>query len=206
MSEAAAGVRVVLFDLGGVLVELNGVTPMLRWLGYRMPTEELWRKWLHSPSVRDFETGRIETQDFAKRLIEEFEIVVGEQEFIDAFASWPTGLFPGALELVAQIPRRYVRAVLSNSNALHWPRVRDDMEVGDAFDHYFISHLTGHIKPDAAAFEHVTESLQCRPAEVLFLDDNLLNVEAARKVGMGAFVVRGAAEAEQVLRNAGVVG
>ena len=204
MSEGS-GIRVVLFDLGGVLVELNGIAPMLSWLGYRMPTEELWRKWLHSPSVRDFETGRIESQDFAKRLIAEFEIVVGEQEFIEAFASWPTGLFPGALELIAQIPRRYVRAVLSNSNALHWPRVRDDMEVGGAFDHYFISHLTGRIKPDAAAFEHVTDSLQCRPAEVLFLDDNLLNVEAARKAGMSAFVVRGATEAERVLRDTRVL-
>lgn len=200
-----ANVRVVLFDLGGVLVELNGIAPMLRWLGYRMATEDLWRKWLHSPCVRDFETGRIEAHEFASQLIEEFEIQVSEQEFIDAFAGWPTSLFPGALELVAQIPRRYVRAVLSNSNALHWPRVRDDMELGGAFDHYFISHLTGRIKPDAAAFEHVVESLRCRPGEVLFLDDNLINVEAARAVGMDAFVVRGAAEAERVLRQSRVI-
>jgi putative hydrolase of the HAD superfamily len=155
--------------------------------------------------VRDFETGRIEAHEFASQLIEEFEIQVSEQEFIDAFAGWPTSLFPGALELVAQIPRRYVRAVLSNSNALHWPRVRDDMELGGAFDHYFISHLTGRIKPDAAAFEHVVESLRCRPGEVLFLDDNLINVEAARAVGMDAFVVRGAAEAERVLRQSRVI-
>ncbi|MBB6094260.1 putative hydrolase of the HAD superfamily [Povalibacter uvarum] len=201
-----ASVRVVLFDLGGVLVELNGVAPMLRWLGYRMPTEDLWRKWLHSPSVRSFETGRIEGPEFARQLIEEFDIRVDEHEFLKAFTSWPTGLFPGALELVAQIPRRYVRAVLSNTNELHWPRVRDEMEIGGAFDHYFVSHLTGRIKPDAAAFEHVVESLQCQPAEVLFLDDNLLNVEAARKVGMEALVVRGAQEAERALRDARVLG
>ncbi len=199
-------ISVVLFDLGGVLVELNGEAPMLRGLGYRMPTEELWRKWLHSPSVRDFETGKIAGTEFAQRLIGEFEIQVGEREFLEAFTSWPTGLFPGALELVAQIPRRYVRAVLSNTNELHWPRVRDEMEIGGAFDHYFVSHLTGRIKPDAAAFEHVVESLRCSPAEVLFLDDNLLNVEAARRVGMEALVVRGAEEAERALRGAQVLG
>jgi len=33
-------------------------------------------------------------------------------------------------------------ALLSNSNALHWPRVWNDMGLGPAFDSYFVSHLT----------------------------------------------------------------
>jgi putative hydrolase of the HAD superfamily len=107
--------------------------------------------------------------------------------------------------MLARIPRTYRRAVLSNSNALHWPRVRDDMGLGAAFDSHFVSHLTGRIKPDADAFEHVLDSLGCRAAQVLFLDDNLLNVGAARELGIQAFCVRGAAEAERLLTGIGIL-
>jgi glucose-1-phosphatase len=202
---ASGAIRLVLFDVGGVLVELGGVRPMLEWLGYRMPTEDLWRTWLHSPSVRAFETGKIPGDEFARQLIGELQIRVDSSAFLESFAAWPSATFPGALELIHQIPRRYIRAVLSNSNAVHWPRVTDELGLGGLFDHYFVSHLTGRIKPDADAFEHVLETVDCRPNEVLFLDDNLLNVEAARRVGLEAFVAQGPDESLRVLQQFGVI-
>src|SRR5258705_485298 len=93
--------------------------------------------------------------------------------------------------MLARIPRSYRRAILSNSNALHWPRVLGEMRLGAAFDSHFVSHLTGRIKPDSDAFEHVVDSLGCLPAQVLFLDDNALNVEAAQRFGMHAIRVCG---------------
>ena len=198
-------IKVVLFDVGGVLVRLGGVRPMLEWLGYRMATEELWRTWLHSPSVRAFETGRIGADEFADALIGELNISVDRDAFLDSFAGWPTEVFPGALELIDKIPTHYVRAVLSNSNAVHWPRVLDDLGLDGAFHHYFVSHLTGRIKPDVEAFEHVLETLACAASEILFLDDNLLNVEAARRLGLHGFVVQGPEEARQALQQSGVI-
>jgi FMN phosphatase YigB (HAD superfamily) len=43
------------------------------------------------------------------------------------------------------------------------------------------------------------ESLGCSPASVLFLDDNLLNVDAAKRVGMQAVRVRGIDETKLAL-------
>ena len=105
-------------------------------------------------------------------------------------------------ELIARIPSNVTRALLSNSNALHWPRVEDEFGLGALFEHRFVSHLTGRIKPDRDAFEHVISSLGCDAASVFFLDDNLMNVEAARDAGMQGAVVRGVDEAEQALRLA----
>src|ERR1700691_4731565 len=171
-------IRVVLFDVGGVLVQLGGVETMLGWLGGAVTPDELWRRWLQSAAVRQFETGRIEAHEFAAGVIAEFGLGVEPRGFLEAFAEWPTGLYPGTLEMLARIPRSYRRALLSNSNAVHWPRVMNDMRLGSEFDHLFVSHLTGRIKPDPEAFEHVVDSLGCMPGEVLFLDDNALNVEA----------------------------
>jgi len=192
-------IRVLLFDVGGVLVELGGIEAILSWLGNRLTPEQLWHRWLHSPAVRDFETGRIDEYQFAAGVIREFGLAVEPEAFLKSFVGWPSGLFPGTLELLGRIPRRYRRALLSNSNALHWPRVLNEMQLGPAVDHHFVSHLTGRIKPDAAAFEHVLQTLECTAAEVAFFDDNAVNVAAARSLGLQARQVRGLAETRQAL-------
>ena len=201
----AAPVRVVLFDVGGVLVQLSGVATVLGWVADRWTPAELWHRWLHSPAVRAFETGRCDAEQFAADLVAELELGVAPALFLESFAAWPTGLFPGTRELIARIPGDVTRALLSNSNALHWPRVEDEFGLGALFEHRFVSHLTGRIKPDPDAFEHVVSSLGCDPASVFFLDDNLLNVEAAQAVGMQGALVRGITEAEQALRRAFVI-
>ena len=195
----------VLFDLGGVLVELNGVPTMLRWLGDRMSVDEMWKMWLTSPVVRAFETGQMVPGEFADRLIEDLELPVGREQLLEEFASWATGLLPGALDLVARVPRRYTRATLCNSNALHWPRLMTGMKLDGAFDHHFASHLMGKIKPDEEVFVHVREAMGCKAGEILFIDDNQLNVEGARRTGIQAFRVKGVEEAESLLLEAGVI-
>ena len=40
---------------------------------------------------------------------------------------------------------------------------------------------------------------------MLFLDDNMLNIEAARGIGMRAQLARGAAEAQRALEQAGII-
>lgn len=195
----------MLFDLGGVLVELAGVPTMLEWMGNRVSPEELWKMWLGSAAVRAFETGRMDAARFADDLIAEMALPVTREKLIEEFTFWPRGLFPGALELLKQIPPRYTRATLSNSNALHWPRLMMELQLAEAFDQHFASHLICKIKPDEEAFRHVTHSLQCAAEEILFLDDNQLNVEAAAKVGMKAIRVQGVAASERALRDAGVI-
>ncbi len=205
IESAPTDIRVLLFDVGGVLVQLSGVETMLEWLGRRVTADELWRMWLESVSVRKFETGRIDASEFAAGVTSEFGLPVEPRQFLEAFIRWPTGLYPGTLEMLARIPRNYRRAILSNSNVLHWPRVLGEMRLGAAFDNHFVSHLTGRIKPDSDAFEHVVDSLGCMPAQVLFLDDNSLNVEAAQRFGMHAIRVRGATETHGVLTNLGII-
>ena len=161
--------------------------------------------WLTSPAVRAFETGRIDPDLFADQLIAEMSLQVSRDALLKELAGWPTGTFPGALELLARIPRRYTRATLSNTNALHWPQVMGRMKLEKAFDHHFASHLTGKIKPDEEAFQHVTVALKCEADEVLFLDDNQLNIDAAKKCGIHAVQVRGVPAAESALRDFGVL-
>ena len=198
-------IRVVLFDIGGVLVELSGLSKMLTWLENRVTVEQVYTLWLTSPNVRAFETGRMEPEIFAERIIAELRLPVGKKEFLTEFCTWSLKRLPGAVELVNRVPKRFVRATLCNTNALHWPALLQHEELLGGFDHHFASHLIGKIKPDAEAFEHVVDIFGCKPSEILFMDDSRLNVAGAKQVGIMAFQVRGPVEAEQVLRSQGVL-
>ena len=198
-------ISVVLFDVGGVLVETSGVGTMLAWMNHRVSAEELWKMWLTNPAVRAFETGKMPADEFADRVIAGFRLPVRQEEFLRELTTWSATFFPGAVELVERIPSRYLRATLCNSNAIHWPCLMQNQRFSNAFVYHFASHLIGKIKPDEAAFRHVVEVIRCDPREVLFLDDNELNVLGATAVGMNAMRVKGVAEATRVLIASDVI-
>jgi putative hydrolase of the HAD superfamily len=196
---------VVLFDVGGVLVELSGLAVLLSWLKHRVTAEQVRTLWLISPVVRSFETGKMQPTVFAEQMIAELGLQVGSEEFLTELYTRSQRILPGAVELVKRVPRQYVLATLCNTNALQWASLLQHHDLIGAFDHHFASHLTGKIKPDEEAFQHVLTALGCEGPETLFLDDSHLNVEAANRVGMTAFQVQGPGEAENALLEADVL-
>ena len=205
MNAVHRDIDVVLFDVGGVLVELNGIETLLSWLDNGMTVEQVWVRWLRSTAVRQFETGLTDENEFAFAVTREFELNMDPARFLESFERWPIGVYPGVTQMLGRIPSRFRRALLSNSNALHWPRIMRDMGLGEAFERRFVSHLTGKIKPDRDAFEDVVDTLGCAPAQVLFLDDNKLNVDGAKDFGMHAVRVVGPREAQRVLIEFGII-
>jgi glucose-1-phosphatase len=183
--------RLVLFDVGGALVELSGLASLLLWLGHRVTAEQARTLWLTSPAVRLFETGKMQPTDLAEQMITELNLQVDSEEFLTALYIRSQRILPGAVELVTRIPCNYVRATLCNTNALQWPSLMEQRDLIGALIIIFTSHLTRKIKPDEEAFQHVLARVGCEGPETLFLDDSLLNVAAAKRVGMPAFQVQG---------------
>jgi len=104
---AMARIEAILFDLGGVLIELAGVERMLAWSPSLCTTEELWRRWLASPAVRGYESGRTGRDAFADGIIEEFALPVSREAFLAEFAHWPRTLNAGARGFLAALAPRY---------------------------------------------------------------------------------------------------
>jgi hypothetical protein len=44
--------RGLLFDVGGVLVQLSGVETMLGWMGKNATSDEMWHMWPHSATSK----------------------------------------------------------------------------------------------------------------------------------------------------------
>lgn len=195
----------MLFDLGGVLIELAGIPRLLEWMEYRVDTDGLNKKWLYSEAIRDYERGRISSKEFAEKMVDEFELVVDAEQFLKEYEFFPKDFYPGARELLTYLSKEYRVAVLSNTNELHWNRFGKEECFAGFADRCFVSHLTGFMKPDAEAFHYVIEKLGCEPGRILFFDDNLPNVEAAKNAGMQAEHIRNFEDLKLKLQELGII-
>lgn len=193
--------KVILFDLGGVLLRLNDP---IETFGLDIDITEFRDRWLRSPSVREFEGGGISTEEFARKIVGEADLPYDWQEFIRRFDSWPDRLFDETLDVLSSIPSTYTRSLLSNINALHWGREEISKPLAGHIDKFFLSYETGLVKPDREAYEHVTATFDCRPDEVLFFDDSPLSVSAAADYGMQAVHAVGIEAVRQMLTERGV--
>ena len=182
--------RTVLLDMGGVLVELGGERPFLEMIGGDVSAEEMWRRWLGSPSVRAHETGRMETSVFAQEAVREFGLTVGPMEFLEHFTGWLNGPFEGAHALLEELSARHRTAILTNISAVHWP-IAEGYGLFDRVGHVVASYRVGAIKPDRDFFEIALARVGATAADAVFFDDNIVNVEGARACGIEAHLVRG---------------
>ena len=197
-------IEVVLFDLGGVLIELSGMPTMASWT--QLSDAEFWHQWLHSPAVRRFESGFGTSDQFAAEVVQEFGLNVGSEEFLAHFEQWPRDVFPEGIKLVQSLKDEGYRvACLSNSNHLHWQRFTIEMPILSLFDPALASHQTGLLKPDEKSFTHAITTLGVPANHILFLDDNQINVDAAQDSGMQAALTRGIDQARERIKTFGLL-
>ena len=88
---------------------------------------------------------------------------------------------------------------LSNMNAFQWAANYEAIPLTDAFTFRFLSFELGLVKPDAAVFDAVADRLPVPRRRVLFLDDNVINVEAADRRGSPPVMCVGSAAARDAL-------
>jgi putative hydrolase of the HAD superfamily len=188
--------KLLLFDLGNVIVEVPGAPAIQRLLAHSAPAEAVWN---------DFEMGLIEPEEFARRMVAAAALATEANAFLSEFEAWCGGVFPGMGETLAVLRPRFRLAALSNSNPVHWRRLTT-LGLHDMFERAFSSHELGMRKPLLEIYEQVLRELGVRPTEVAFFDDLEVNVEAARRVGISAHLVSGPDALRACLRELGYFG
>lgn len=197
--------ELLLFDLGGVLVEFSGFRNLSPLLRVPLSESEIRQQWIGCPVVRAFEVGHLTPQQFAERFVAAWNLAVTPVDFLQDFRAWTRGFLPGARELLTTLRGRYRLACLSNSNAVHWERNSRDLEIFSHFEAALSSHLLGRHKPDPMIYQRALAALHVAPHDVFFFDDVAANVEAARETGITAFQVAGITELRTCLGALGLL-
>jgi putative hydrolase of the HAD superfamily len=196
-------IDLVLFDVGGVLCELGNDPVPREWI----PGERRFSldDWFYSELALAFEKGLIEAETLAAAFRKDLGIKQDVSEILEYFDAWLIGPWPGAIDMLQAIPDRYRLAILSNTNALHWPKISEGFGFQAHMERIFSSHLLGLAKPEPEIFRFVAKELTVPAGRILFLDDNADNVRAAKLEGMQSERVNGIRETRQALVDLGVL-
>lgn len=194
---SAEPVRVVCFDLGGVVVRIcRSWEEACRAAG--VPVREAER-FGHPGAVerrrelvRLYETGRVTSDEYWSRIAEATEGVYTPDEIERVHLAWILEDYPGIEALIERINRvPGVRtACLSNTNHAHWVSL-----IGGRFPavsrlgHHVASHAIGVAKPHTEAYEIVERSLGFAGPSIAYFDDLQENIDAALKRRWRAFRV-----------------
>ena len=195
--------EVLLFDLGGVLVDFVGFERLNLLLDEPSDDTAIRKRWIESEALRRFESGQISPAEFAQLFVTEWQLSASPDDFLHLFSDWSRGLYPGADRLLQRLQRTHRLACLSNSNRVHGPSQRRWL---DGFvDHFFFSYEMGLAKPDPAIFARTIRRLAVAPIRIAYFDDTTVNVKAATDAGMSAHLVMGVSELSTTLKRLGVL-
>lgn len=185
-----SGVRLVCFDLGGVLLRIcrswsEGCAAA--GLDLRTPINRSADEiagWFAPREITDlYQTGQITCDEFARRLSQATNNTYSPAEIMRIHRAWILGECEGVSEVIDQIHRAgLTTAALSNTNHGHWSQI-NVFDCVMRLNHRLASHELKLHKPDPAIYLELQRRLNRRGREILFFDDLEENVVAARNVG-----------------------
>lgn len=190
--EIAAGIKNIIFDLGGVLLNLDYqlTVSAFKKLGIE---EKFYSQSQQQKLFDEYEKGLISSDDFRKGLI---KLIGREIEFTHLDTAWNAMLLemPGErIKLLEKLKSRYRLFLLSNTNDIHITAYTAYMKkafgyenLSHIFEKEYYSYKVGMRKPDKEIFELVLNENNLNPAETLFIDDSPQHIEGASLAGINS--------------------
>lgn len=197
--------RALLFDLGGVLVDVDFDRALAVWAPYSsLSVEGLRRAFRFDLQYQRHERGEIAASEYYDHLASTLSLTADRA----AIARGWNSIFVGEIaptRTMVEVMRKFLPCyALTNTNAAHmatWSSMFP--EVVGSLDRIFASHEMGLRKPERAAFEHISDVTGFEAGAIVFFDDLLENVQAASEAGLQGVYVRSPDDVRNSLRAFG---
>jgi putative hydrolase of the HAD superfamily len=183
--------RAVIFDYGMVLSgppDPKSHAELMRITG--LPAEQLDP--LYWVDRHAFDEGKLTGEAYWRDILRQAGLTLS-QPAIDELIHWdgrmwmtlnpPMLAWQGALKT-----RGMLTAILSNIGDTTQQAMERELKWLSRFDVLVWSYQLRMAKPDPAIYRYTLDKLGIQPAEALFIDDRVVNVEAAIELGMSALV------------------
>ena len=183
----------ILFDLGGVILDINVQATLKQFYELGFPAELMqFPNSMTTDLYFRYETGKLDTEQFRNEIRKAAGIEMTDHAFDEAWNAMIVRFPEERISLLKRLSKRYNLYMLSNTSSLH-VKVFEKMylEVAgepmqEVFKKIYYSHEIGWHKPDLEAWEYVLNDAHIKAEETLFLDDNIHNIKASQELGFQA--------------------
>lgn len=133
---------------------------------------------------KDFEKGIIPESEFISQMLGYLDHIIDEETFC-RYWSDIFSINEKVVSIIVQLKKKqnYNLYLLSNTNSIHKKYGYQDYEFLKLFDHLFLSHEVGFLKPENEIYHAVEKVSGFPPGEHIFIDDILEYVNAAKSLG-----------------------
>lgn len=180
-------IKALALDLGNVLVKVDHMRFCSRLADLAgLTPEEVYAQVFDSELEAAYDTGRLTSEEFHRRVLDHFGITLPFSQF----SWWWNDIFgpmEGMAELVGHLAARHPLYLVSNTNALHFDFIRQNYNFLTYFQGFILSFELGSRKPESGIFQALIRQSGVPPACCLFVDDKLPFVTAAREQGLLAW-------------------
>jgi glucose-1-phosphatase len=196
-----------LFDLGNTLIKLAYERVLAGICRDATVTRDELLEILEEPGgYRDMERGAVSFWEFYEFICDKTGYRGSIRDFHTVWADFFDGPLPGVEDLLERIRTRYRIAFLSNSNEVHAEDIpKKFAALFQKDDRFVFSHRFKVAKPDPEIFRRALEVVGALPGQVVFVDDLLENVIAARTLGLQAYQFTDAETLQRELERDGVL-
>ena len=185
-------IRNIIFDLGGVLLNLDFQRTFQAFERLGVQNFERYFQQSHShPIFADLEKGKVDPGTFYSLFRLTTGLDISDASVAHAWNAMLLDFRDASMEYLNSLKGYYRIFLLSNTNQIHLEAFRAIYfrQYGNhAFDSHFekawYSHELGLRKPDRECYTTVLERHGLVPHETLFVDDTLVNIEGAEKAGI----------------------
>lgn len=202
-----AAVRAIIFDLGRVLVDVRFNRESLGFFGVSpddKDMEKILTAAFNNPLFRDYNMGKISTEDFYRAFTREHHL---QMDFETFKQKWCSVFAPveGMEALFRQVKARYPVGLLSDTDPLHWEYCLEHFPFLHLIEKPTLSFEIGALKPTPVCYLKAAENVGYSPEECLFIDDRPVNVEGAERVGMKGLVFQNAVLLKESFKEFGIL-
>ena len=186
-------VRAIVFDLGGVLVDLDRdrcIRAFRDVLGFERIVELLDP--YHQKGVYgDMEAGLISADEFRAAILKESRPGCTGADVDRCMAAFLPGMDPAKVQVLERLAGKYPIYCLTNNNEISMARSHAiyeeyGLDWRHVFRKEFVSSRMKMMKPSREIFDAAAAEIGIPTEEILFVDDSPVNVEGALKAGWQA--------------------
>ena len=187
---APSGLRGVIFDFGGVLIDMRWDVSAGLEDAHGLPRHALLDTLYRTPTWREIERGLGDLRAWRADAHRLLEARAGRAlpRLHDAWIA-ARHLIRANVLFARRLRPAYRTAILSNADHSLRGRLRE-LGMLDLFDTVVSSAEEGMAKPDAEIYRRAAERIGLRPEACVFVDDYEANVRAAEAIGMKGVVYR----------------
>lgn len=190
----------IVFDLGNVLFPLD-YEELHTWLHTTHSQAPVQFREKFDQLYVDYEAGAFDTESFFHQLRQDLGMSFEEETFKKKWLSLWKRDNEDVHTLLRELEGKQDLSILSNTNEIHMTDYLKTKPILSVFNRFFFSHEMHMAKPNRRIYEKVQIELGVQADEILFFDDRVDNIEAAKKVGWNAHVFVDGAGVRRVLEE-----